>query len=128
MSEECVHGYLQQWCLICETSKQTSLTKPIKTIVKTVSVEPIDNSEQLPIAYCVDLEEDALIEASKILGLEPTDVKFLNTPLYAHPMRELTDEEYKQLMTQWDEWRQTNDEEDTLRMFVDLILKKASEK
>ena len=45
-----------------------------------------------PIAYCVDLEDDAMIEASKILGLEPTDVKFLNTPLYTHPMRELTDE------------------------------------
>jgi hypothetical protein len=46
-----------------------------------------------PVAYCVDLEEDALIEASKILGLEPTDVNFLDTPLYTHPMRELTDEE-----------------------------------
>jgi hypothetical protein len=38
------------------------------------------------IAYCVDLEEDALIEASKILGLDPTDVNFLNTPLYTHPL------------------------------------------
>ena len=46
-----------------------------------------------PIAYCVDLEEDALIEASKILGLDPTDVNFLDTPLYTHPMRDLTDKE-----------------------------------
>jgi hypothetical protein len=46
-----------------------------------------------PIAYCVNLDEDALIEASKILGLEPTDVNFLGIPLYSHPQKELTDEE-----------------------------------
>ena len=46
-----------------------------------------------PIAYCVDLEEDALIEASKILGLDATDVNFLDIPLYTHSMRELSDEE-----------------------------------
>jgi len=46
-----------------------------------------------PIAYCVDLEEDALIEASKILCLDSTDENFLKIPLYTHPMRELTDEE-----------------------------------
>jgi len=49
-------------------------------------------------------------------------------PLYTHPMRELSDEEYERLIMQWDEWRQVHDEKDTLRMFVDLILKKASEK
>ena len=49
-----------------------------------------------PIAYCVDLEDDAMIEASKILELEATDVKFLNTPLYPHPMRELSDDEIKE--------------------------------
>ena len=38
------------------------------------------------IAYCVDLEEDALIKASKILGLDPTDVNFLDTPIYTHPL------------------------------------------
>ena len=92
MSEECVHGYLQQWCLICDSSKQTSLTKQIKPMVKTVFVEPT--------AYCVDLEEDALIEASKILGLEPTDVKFLQMPLYTHPATEdysLTNEKIHEL-------------------------------
>jgi hypothetical protein len=56
-----------------------------------------------PIAYCVDLDEDALIEASKIIGLEPTDVKFLQMPLYTHPateqssLSELTDEEIYEL-------------------------------
>jgi len=54
-----------------------------------------------PIAYCVDLEEDALIEASKILGLEPTDVKFLQMPLYTHPMRELTDSEISEEAKKW---------------------------
>ena len=52
-----------------------------------------------PIAYCVDLEEDALIEASKILGLEPTDLKFLNTPLYTHPQKELTRKDFLEI---WD--------------------------
>jgi hypothetical protein len=49
-----------------------------------------------PIAHCVDLDEDAMIEASKIIELEPTDVKFLQMPLYTHPVAEdysLTDEQ-----------------------------------
>ena len=46
-----------------------------------------------PIAYCVNLDEDALIEASKILGLDSTDVNFLGIPLYTHPIRELSDDE-----------------------------------
>jgi len=46
-----------------------------------------------PIAYCVNLDEDALIEASKILGLDPTDVNFLDTPLYTHPIRDDEDED-----------------------------------
>ena len=51
-----------------------------------------------PIAYCVDLEEDALFKASKILGLEPTDVNFLNTPLYTHLIHELSDDEIKEII------------------------------
>ena len=39
-----------------------------------------------PIAYCLNLDEDALIKASKILGLDPTDVDFLDTPLYTYPL------------------------------------------
>jgi len=53
--------------------------------------KPLSNAEF--IAYCVDLEEDALIKASKILGLDSTDVDFLDIPLYTHPMRELSDKE-----------------------------------
>ena len=61
-------------------------------------VSHIDKGEiNEPVAYCVDLEEDALIEASKILGLDSTDVNFLNTPLYTHPMRELSDEEIEKI-------------------------------
>jgi hypothetical protein len=57
-------------------------------------VSHIDEGEiSEPIAYCVDLDEDALIKASKILGLDPTDVNFLDTPLYTHPMRDDEDDD-----------------------------------
>ena len=58
-----------------------------------------------PIAYCVDLDEDALIKASKSLGLEPTEENFLNTPLYAHPMRELSDDEIDNVLTPFMKYR-----------------------
>ena len=47
--------------------------------------EPIGNTEQLPIAYCKDLDELSMSFASKLLGLDMTDKEFLFTPLYAHP-------------------------------------------
>ena len=73
-----------------------------------------------PIAYCVDLEDDAMIEASKILGLEPTDVKFLNTPLYTHPMRELTDVEIIEIADKvLDHWSSLDD----LIIFAKAIIK-----
>ena len=55
--------------------------------------ELIDNSEQLPIAYCEDLDSFGMNVASQLLGLNSTDKEFLETPLYAHPQKELTDEE-----------------------------------
>jgi hypothetical protein len=81
-----------------------------------------------PIAYCVDLEEDALIEASKILGLDPTDVNFLDTPLYAHPMRELSDEEITKLMDENIHSIVPFYAVDEYIAFARAILKKANEK
>ena len=73
-----------------------------------------------PIAYCVDLEDDAMIEASKILELEATDVKFLNTPLYTHPMRELTDVEIIEIADKvLDHWSSLDD----LIIFAKAIIK-----
>jgi len=94
---------------------------------------PLTNAE--PIAYCVNLDEDALIEASKILGLDSTDVNFLGIPLYTHPLRELSDVEYEKLMKQWDYWRKQISDGDTssaprdwFESTIDYLLKKASEK
>ena len=73
-----------------------------------------------PVAYCVDLEDDAMIEASKILELEATDVKFLNTPLYTHPMRELTDVEIIEIADKvLDHWSSLDD----LIIFAKAIIK-----
>ena len=73
-----------------------------------------------PVAYCVDLEDDAMIEASKILELEPTDVKFLGTPLYTHPMRELSDEEIIEIADKvLDHWSSLDD----LIIFARAIIK-----
>ena len=46
-----------------------------------------------PIAYCEDLDSFSMNVASQLLGLNSTDKEFLETPLYTHPVRELTDEE-----------------------------------
>ena len=55
--------------------------------------EPIGNTKQLPIAYCEDLDSFGMNVASQLLGLDSTDEEFLETPLYAHPQKELSDEE-----------------------------------
>jgi len=47
--------------------------------------QPIDHSEQLPVAYCEDLDSFGMTVASQLLGLDSTDKEFLETPLYAHP-------------------------------------------
>ena len=62
-------------------------------------------------------------------------------PLYAHPQRELTDEDYKIIMLQWDYWRKQIANGDTSSsprdwfegviydlLKADLEVKKASEK
>jgi hypothetical protein len=88
-------------------------------------VSHIDEGEMSePIAYCVDLDEDALIKASKILGLDPTDVNFLDTPLYTHPQKELTDEEIIDAWKMFPNWGH----EQHILMFGRELLKKASEK
>ena len=84
-----------------------------------------------PIAYCVDLKEDALIEASKILGLDPTDVNFLDTPLYTHPIRELTDAEIRELSCAFMlVLRRISEDElfENVYEYSKLLLKKASDK
>jgi hypothetical protein len=75
----------------------------------------------LPVAYCEDLDSFGMTVASKLLGLDSTDKEFLETPLYAHPQRELTDEEIMII----------HDATNTNNWVIDFaraILKKASEK
>ena len=55
--------------------------------------EPIGNTKQLPIAYCEDLDSFGMNVASQLLGLNSTDKEFLETPLYTHPQKELSNEE-----------------------------------
>ena len=56
-----------------------------------------DNSEQLPIAYCEDLDSFGMNVASQLLGLDSTDEEFLETPLYAHPQKELSRKDFLEI-------------------------------
>ena len=47
--------------------------------------QPIGNTEQLPVAYCEDLDSFSMTVVSQLLGLDSTDKEFLETPLYTHP-------------------------------------------
>ena len=56
-------------------------------------------------------------------------------PLYLHPIRELTDEEYEKIMKQWDYWRKQIANGDTssaprdwFESTIDYLLEKVSEK
>jgi 2,4-dienoyl-CoA reductase-like NADH-dependent reductase (Old Yellow Enzyme family) len=56
--------------------------------------EPIGNSEQLnPVAYMSIFEKDNAHDKFTFV-----QSKWYPTPVYAHPMRELTDEEIKQII------------------------------
>ncbi len=59
--------------------------------------ELIDNSEQLPIAYCEDLDSFGMNVAFQLLGLNSTDKEFLETPLYTHPQKELSRKDFLEI-------------------------------
>ena len=61
--------------------------------------EPIGNTKQLPIRW-MHINGTVI----KVENPDDFDMRFF-IPLYTHPMRKLTDEEYEKIMKQWDYWR-----------------------
>lgn len=52
-----------------------------------------------PVGHVVQWVDGSLIHAWC------TEAPPVGTPLYTHPSKDLTDEEYEKLMQQWDYWR-----------------------